>query len=56
LLAGGACFGVEGVVGIIDEASCRKWGDETPGVQRQYLGFVGKVDNGIAGFARRPND
>jgi SRSO17 transposase len=36
-----------GTVGIIDETSCRKWGDETPGVQRQYLGCVGKVDNGI---------
>ena len=36
-----------GTVGILDETSCRKWGDETPGVQRQYLGCVGKVDNGI---------
>jgi SRSO17 transposase len=36
-----------GAVGILDETSCRKWGDETPGVQRQYLGCVGKVDNGI---------
>jgi SRSO17 transposase len=36
-----------GTVGIIDETSCRKWGDEAPGVQRQYLGCVGKVDNGI---------
>lgn len=36
-----------GTVGVIDETSCRKWGDETPGVQRQYLGCVGKVDNGI---------
>lgn len=36
-----------GTIGIIDETSCRKWGDETPGVQRQYLGCVGKVDNGI---------
>src|SRR6185437_629165 len=36
-----------GTVGIIDETSCRKWGDETPGVQRQYLGCVGKIDNGI---------
>lgn len=36
-----------GTVGIIDETSCRKWGDDTPGVQRQYLGCVGKVDNGI---------
>jgi SRSO17 transposase len=36
-----------GTVGIIDETSCRKWGDQTPGVQRQYLGCVGKLDNGI---------
>src|SRR6195952_5410906 len=36
-----------GTVGVIDETSCRKWGDHTPGVQRQYLGRVGKVDNGI---------
>jgi SRSO17 transposase len=36
-----------GTVGIIDETSCRKWGDETPGVQRQYLGCVGKIDNGM---------
>jgi SRSO17 transposase len=36
-----------GTVGVIDETSCRKWGNETPGVRRQYLGCVGKVDNGI---------
>jgi SRSO17 transposase len=36
-----------GTVGILDETSCRKWGEDTPGVQRQYLGCVGKVDNGI---------
>lgn len=36
-----------GTVGVIDETSCRKWGDHTPGVQRQYLGCVGKIDNGI---------
>ena len=36
-----------GSVGVIDETSCQKWGDHTPGVQRQYLGCVGKVDNGI---------
>jgi SRSO17 transposase len=36
-----------GTVGVIDETSCRKWGDRTPGVQRQYLGCVGKIDNGI---------
>jgi SRSO17 transposase len=36
-----------GTVGVIDETSCRKWGDQTPGVQRQYLGCVGKIDSGI---------
>lgn len=36
-----------GTVGIIDETSCQKWGDQTPGVQRQYLGCLGKIDNGI---------
>lgn len=36
-----------GTVGVIDETSCQKWGNQTPGVQRQYLGCVGKVENGI---------
>src|SRR2546423_620683 len=36
-----------GTVGVIDETSCLKKGDKTPGVQRQYLGCVGKVDNGV---------
>jgi SRSO17 transposase len=36
-----------GTVGVVDETSCQKWGDQTPGVQRQYLGCVGKIDNGI---------
>src|SRR6478672_2294908 len=36
-----------GTIGIIDETSCRKWGDQSPGVQRQYLGCVGKLDHGI---------
>ena len=36
-----------GTIGVIDETSCRKWGDHTPGVQRQYLGCAGKIDNGI---------
>jgi SRSO17 transposase len=36
-----------GTVGIIDETSARKQGDQTPGVQRQHLGCVGKLDNGI---------
>lgn len=36
-----------GLVGLIDETSVVKDGTKTPGVQRQYLGCVGKVDNGI---------
>jgi SRSO17 transposase len=36
-----------GTVGVIDETSCLKQGDQTPGVQRQYLGCIGKVANGI---------
>lgn len=34
-------------IGIIDETSHVKKGDKTPGVQRQYLGCVGKQENGI---------
>lgn len=36
-----------GVVGLIDETSVPKKGDKTPGVQRQYCGALGKVDNCI---------
>jgi SRSO17 transposase len=36
-----------GNIGLIDETSALKSGTKTPGVQRQYLGCVGKVDNGI---------
>src|SRR5580692_5565998 len=36
-----------GTVGLIDETSALKSGTKTPGVQRQYLGCVGKLDNGI---------
>jgi SRSO17 transposase len=36
-----------GTIGILDETSDTKKGTKTPGVQRQYLGCVGKVDNGI---------
>jgi SRSO17 transposase len=36
-----------GTVGLIDETSAAKSGDKTPGVARQYLGCLGKVDNGI---------
>jgi SRSO17 transposase len=36
-----------GTVGVIDETSAVKKGEKTPGVQRQYLGCVGKIDNGV---------
>lgn len=32
-------------VGVIDETACPKKGDKTPGVQRQYCGASGKIDN-----------
>src|SRR5208337_5160240 len=35
-----------GVIGLIDETSAVKKGKQTPGVQRQYCGAVGKVENG----------
>jgi SRSO17 transposase len=34
-----------GVVGFVDETGVPKKGDKTPGVQRQYCGASGKVDN-----------
>jgi len=36
-----------GTVGWIDETSSAKKGDKTPGVQRQYCGASGKIDNCI---------
>ena len=36
-----------GVIGLIDETSVPKKGDKTPGVQRQYCGARGKIDNCI---------
>lgn len=36
-----------GTVGVFDETSAVKKGDQTPGVQRQYLGCAGKIENGI---------
>jgi SRSO17 transposase len=38
-------LGGVGVVGWVDETSVPKKGDKTPGVQRQYCGRTGKVDN-----------
>ena len=34
-----------GVIGLIDETSVAKKGTKTPGVQRQYCGASGKIDN-----------
>lgn len=36
-----------GVTGWIDETSVAKKGDQTPGVQRQYCGSTGKIENCI---------
>jgi SRSO17 transposase len=43
--SGSGSAGGVGVVGWIDETSVAKKGDKTPGVQRQYCGASGKVDN-----------
>jgi SRSO17 transposase len=36
-----------GTIGVIDETSNAKKGTQTPGVQRQYCGATGKIDNCI---------
>lgn len=43
----GEAFGPLGVIGLIDETGTAKKGDKTPGVQRQYCGRTGKIDNCI---------
>lgn len=43
--APGAPRGKLGVIGLIDETGTPKKGDKTPGVQRQWCGRSGKVDN-----------
>src|SRR3982750_3562274 len=42
---GGEPAGGVGTVGVVDETSAAKKGDKTPGVQRQYCGASGKIDN-----------
>jgi SRSO17 transposase len=32
---------------IIDDTGDRKWGNKTAHVGRQYLGSLGKIDNGV---------
>jgi SRSO17 transposase len=44
---GGKPAGGVGTVGWVDETGVAKKGDKTPGVQRQYCGSRGKVDNCI---------
>jgi SRSO17 transposase len=44
---GGKPAGGVGMVGWIDETSTAKKGKKTPGVQRQYCGASGKIDNCI---------
>jgi SRSO17 transposase len=50
-------------VGVIDESAHAKQGPQTPGVQRQYCGQTGKIDNCVVGVhllyvapGERPND
>lgn len=45
--APGDAPGPLGVIGLIDETGTAKKGDKTPGVQRQYCGRTGKIDNCI---------
>jgi SRSO17 transposase len=41
--------GAEGGIGVIDASGHPKQGDKTPGVQRQWCGELGKVDNCVVG-------
>lgn len=38
----------DGIV-VVDESGVRRWGEKSVGIGRQYLGSVGKVDNGQVG-------
>ncbi len=38
----------DGIV-VVDESGVRRWGDKSVGISRQYIGNVGKVDNGQVG-------
>jgi SRSO17 transposase len=46
-VADGLPAGDLGTVGVIDETSCVKKGDKTPGVHRQDLGCVRTIGNGV---------
>jgi SRSO17 transposase len=38
----------DGIV-VVDESGVRRWGEKSVGISRQYIGNVGKVDNGQVG-------
>ena len=42
-------YGCAGAIGVIDASGHAKQGDKTPGVQRQWCGEVGKVENCVVG-------
>ena len=39
----------EKAIGVIDDSTHAKQGDKTPGVQRQWCGESGKIDNCVVG-------
>jgi SRSO17 transposase len=41
--------GCAGAIGVIDASGHPKQGDKTPGVQRQYCGERGKIENSVVG-------
>ena len=41
--------GCANAIGVIDASGHHKQGDKTPGVQRQWCGETGKIDNGVVG-------
>ena len=41
--------GCERAIGVLDSSGHAKQGDKTPGVQRQYCGETGKIDNCVVG-------
>jgi SRSO17 transposase len=42
-------FGSDSAIGVIDASAHAKQGDKTPGVQRQWCGESGKIDNCVVG-------
>lgn len=42
-------LGSEDGILVVDESGVRRWGEKSVGIARQYLGSVGKVENGQVG-------